>query len=278
MANFRIADIIVQRDRDVEPLPDGLPKQAYTRPVILRYDHVLVDGLRRLRRAEARGDTEIQAVIAGDYLSLMAEVKRQNAAVSNQILPRRAYEFYKETMVQGNRWSRTLNNGGWDTLPDGHRVRRPAKAEPNDREGNVGSARALLVEALGAISNTGFKHIIFVYNRADTGDKHAQKLVALVDEGILTPQQARHQCIHPNGMRGHVVDVAEQQRVLERGSAGLAAQVAALVKLGSPIRIPADEVERHYDTLFAARGRLSSLMNGLRKVIKEAREAEDSNG
>ena len=262
---LNISDIIVVRGIEPEPLPDGLARKVYNEPIIVRGDGVLIDGLRRLRRAKANGETTINAIISSDYPTLMLALKAQHSDVDNEVAPRRLWEIYDQVFTLGVSWSRSQFNGGWVKAPGG--VRKRAK----QGELPVGE-RSILDRFQQAFdySRSAIGHVARLYRLAEGGDLHAQQLAGLVDRGELSPQRALANLRRPYNLSGNVTNLEDQRRVLERGTAGLAAQVDALTKLGYPIQVPIPELELHYKTMYDTRTKLTEMINGLRKVIKEA--------
>lgn len=260
----KVSDIVVTRDQEPEPLPDGLPKKAYEQPIIIRGDMVLIDGLRRLRRAQAKGLEEVPAIVSSDFLTLIQALREQNADSGNTVPHRRVWEVYDLISLLGISWSRNQFNGGWDRLPNGKRARRTEASEPGS-----GSVRQRFVEAFD-YSDSTVSHILTVYRRAQNGYPLAQGLVEKVEAGQLGINRAAHLLRNPHNMTGNILDVEEQRKILQRGSVGLAAQVDALVRLGYPIKVPANELEEHFKRIYAARTKITELLNGLRQVLKEA--------
>jgi hypothetical protein len=266
MTNVRIEDVIVTRDVEAEPLPEGLGKKVYESPLILRGDLVLIDGVRRLRRAQAAGKETISAIVSSAYPEIMSALAEQNSDMQFQVTPRRLWEVDCLVFNLGVAWTRAANNGGWEKLDGGRRVRRapspPTQLDPEK------SARFMMVQAFG-YSRTATGHILFIYRRANGGDVAAQELVKKVDAGVMSPQKACMAFHRPAGMVGNVVGTEEQQRLLERGSLVLAAQMDALQKLGHPVTVSTEELERHLRVMFDTRRGLTQMINGLRKLVKE---------
>lgn len=264
---INISDIIVVRyaQDQLEPLPDGLAKKIYTEPIIVRGDRVLIDGLRRLRHAKAEGLSTINAIISSDYPTLIDALRKQNGDVGNDVTPRRLWEMYDQVFALGVAWSRRQFNGGWEMLPNGQRRRRLAKDFPTGK----GSVRILFTQAF-SYSDSMVGHIAHLYRQAEGGNLMAQALVEQVDRGEMSPQRAVLRLRKPYNMTGNVAGTDEQRQILQRGTAALAAQVDALAKLAYPIQVPAEELATYYKDMFDARRRLTEMINGIRKILKEA--------
>lgn len=265
----KVTDVVVKQRSERDPLPDDLPRKVYGQPVILRGDMVLVDGLRRLRRAEAQGQKEILAIITSSYPVLMEAIKTQNGDVDNEVPPRQLFEMYQLVFGMGITWSRGQFNGGWEKLPNGERQRRVRGTETFTQA----SVRKLFVEAF-SYSNTMLGHVSKLYRAAESGNTYAQGLVDAVDRGALSPQSASTQMLRPFNMTGNVLGLEEQRRLLDRGMTGLQAQVEALARLGFPVEVPVAELEDFLKAAYIARTQLSVLMNGVKKIIKKAKNVE----
>ena len=262
---IKVSDVVVHRDFEPDPLPDGIPARTINQPIIVRGDNVLVDGLRRLRRAQEKGTPTVPAIISSNYEVLVAALKAQHEDVGHETTPRRVWEIYESIYRLGITWSRQQYNGGWKKLPGGGRVRREPGAEsPTD-----GGIRKLFLEAF-SFSDSMFGHITNLYRQAEGGNVAAQELAVLVDLGELSPQRATHRLRRPYNMVGNVTNEREQFQLLERGTAGLAAQVDALLKMGFPILVPAEELTKFYQEIYKSRTKLTEFINGIRKVLKEA--------
>lgn len=263
-----ISDIIVVRyaQDQLDPLPDGLAKKIYKEPIIVRGDRVLIDGLRRLRRAKAEGQTTIDAIVSSHYPTLTEALRRQHGDVGHEVSPRRLWEIYDQLYALGINWSRSQLNGGWLQLPNGQRRRRTSGDElPR----GPGSIRNQFVAAFG-YSETMVGHITHLYRQAEGGNILAQEMVLLVDRGELSPQSAVTRLRKPYNMTGNVANIDEQRQILQRGTAALAAQVDALGKLAYPIQVSTEELATYYRDMFVARRRLTEMLNGFRKILKEA--------
>jgi hypothetical protein len=264
---LNVSDILVVRysQAQVEPLPDGLAKKIYNEPIIVRGDRVLVDGLRRLRRAKAEGQTTINAIVSSDYPTLMTALRKQHADAGNQVTPRRLWEIYDQVFALGITWSRSRYNGGWEALPNGQRRRRVVGAHSTEN----GTVKGLFVQAFD-YSASMVGHITHLYRQADGGNLLARELVELVDKGEISPQGAVTKMRRPYNLTGNVVKEDDQRQILQRGSAALAAHVDALAKLAYPIQIPTEELATYYKDMFNARRKLTEMLNGMRKLLKEA--------
>jgi hypothetical protein len=269
----KVADIVTLHRKEREPLPEGLPQKVYSLPVILRGDMVLVDGVRRLQRARDRGQAEITAIVSSDYPTLINALRAQNGSVGNEPPPRRLWEMYNCVFSLGITWSRGLYNGGWEKLPNGQRQRRAKGSTPPSQ----GSIRKMFVGAF-TYSNTMVGHIANVYRQSDGGNVYAVELANAVDRGEISPQAAAHRLYRPYNMTGNITNEEDQRRLLQRGASGLEAQMSALMKLGWPIQVGAEELQEFYDSIYATRTKLTEMINGLKKMIKETQEEEAKRG
>jgi len=268
VTNVRTEDVIVTRGTEAEPLPEGIARKVLEAPIILRGDMVLIDGLRRLRRAQALGLERIPAIVSSSYPDIMEALTLQNGDMRFRAKPRRVWEISQLVSGLGIAWSRSTGNGGWDAQPGGERIRRQRQVVRLNKEN---SARLLLVAALG-YSRTATGLILTVYRRADSGDVTAQAVIKEVDAGSLTPQLASKRLNKPHGFFGNVIDSDEQRRLLDRGTSGLVAQVDALLKLGYPVQLPNKELNGYIQAMYDARSQLSTLINGLRNMAKENKD------
>lgn len=269
----KVADVVVMRRDNPEPLPDGLARGVYAMPIIVRADMVLVDGFRRLRRAKSNGQAEILAIVSSYYPTLIEALRAQNGNVENEVPPRRLWEIYNSIFSLGLTWSRGVYNGGWERLPNGERRRR----SPDSKPSGDASVRKMFVGAFN-YSNSMVGHIANLYRQAEGGNVYAKELTQAVDRGELSPQSATHRLSRPYNMVGNVTNEDDQRRLLERGASGLEAQMAALSKLGWPILVSTEELQQFYQSIFATRTKLTEMINGLKNMMKEAQEEEAKHG
>lgn len=254
--SVRVADVVV-RPRHVppEPLTGNRKPQE---PILVREDMVLVDGLRRLNWYAEHGIEEIPAIVTSDWPTLVAEIARQHRG--RTVTYRRMYEFGRELMAEiGNRWAKEVS-----------RIRRKSDGTfaPGGKSG-VFSARKELIAALNATSHV-YQDVIYLYSRAYSGqDDRAYDIALQVDSGELSPDQGSRKHRMPHNLIGHVTNVAEQRRILERGVAGAEAHVQALRKLGFPLSLSFEEVSTARKALEGVSREMTQLIYGLRKWEKE---------
>lgn len=273
MRNVRIDDVIVARSdaAAAEPLPDGLARKTYTEPILLREDMVLIDGYRRLLWHQAQGHETIPANVVSTFPDAMEILRPLHAdrGGDNRISPRRTWDMISVLYDYSRTWSRANATGGW-IKQGGELVRREGRGPRHNRESSV---RVRYQECLN-LSQHHLQSTFYMYRRAEAGDPLAQSLIKQVEAGEFGIVRAQRLHKHPNNLTGNVTSAAEQRRILDRGAEGLSAQVAALQKLGYPIVVTSEELAEAIQGFVDARSGLTTLIAGLRKVLKE----RESNG
>lgn len=265
MRHVRIDDVIVARSdaAAAEPLPEGLPRKAYTEVIIVREDMVLIDGLRRLMWHRAQGHEVAPAVVVNHFLDAVDQLSYQHEG--RTITPLRAWNVISTLAPYADAWRREKANGGWVDGPDGTRV----KNERKDKNSyNYTGVRGQYQRAMN-LTKHSLQPIMRMYRLAEAGDEAAQALVAQVDAGVISPFRAEELYRKPYNLRGSITGEAEQRRLLDRGVVALQAQVDALNKLGHPLKVRTDEIRKAVDGLTVARAQVSTLISGLKLILKE---------
>jgi hypothetical protein len=266
MIKVRIDDVVIARSdyATAEPLPDGLPRDKYTDPIVVRDDLVLIDGLRRLLWARAQGRETIPAVKVTSFLEAMEELTPRHADRPKEITALRIWNFISILDDYSKVWSRTKASGGWVQGGDGRFLRRDGRTPPNSPT----RVREQYHRALN-VTHHAIQAATFLYRRADAGDAWAQELARRVESSEMGPMAAARAYKAPNNLSGNVTDQAEQSRILDRGVAGLAAQVATLHKLGHPLVVSTEELTQALKGMVEARTELTALVSGIRRILKE---------
>lgn len=262
MYEIRTSDIIVARSdaATAEPLPDGLAKSVYDTPVVLRDDNVLIDGLRRLRRAQAQGKESIRALRVQDFHEAIDALTKQHEG--RTVTPRRIWDIMSVLYDYARQlWQ---SPGGWVRGPDGKLVRPVGRQTRRDSQGS----RKYYLEALNTTVHT-IQATVYMYRRAEQGDERAKALVARVDTGEFSIHQAHVRYSRPNNLAGHVTSQKEQAQILERGVASLAAEMGILQKLGHPLVVSDEDLAKAIDGLVEVRTAMYQMIRGFRQIQKE---------
>lgn len=267
MKHVRIDEVIVARSDYLaaEPLPDGLPRKTYTEPIIVRDDMVLIDGLRRLWWHRDQGHEVAPAVVVSTFLGAMEQLGPQH--VGRDITPLRLWNFMSVLDEYARFWVRGKSTGGWTFDAKGTRV-RTTSIPGNSPRSPENSVRAHYLRSLN-VSQHKLQSTSYLYRLAERGDKRARQLLDRVENGEIGIQQAARNYRAPNNLIGNVTDRAEQRLILDRGVAGLQAQVSALQKLGHPVVVSQEELASALQGMVKARSELTTFVSGLRKILKE---------
>lgn len=253
MRHVRIDDVIVARSdaAAAEPLPEGLPRKTYTEVIIVRDDMVLIDGLRRLLWHRAQGHEVAPAVVVSTFPEAMEQIGPQHADRHAPLTSIRIWNLISVLLNYARIWGRDKSN-------DEVRV-------PGDPKRSMRKQLSLGLK----VPENKIQAAMFLYRRVDAGDEAAMKLAARVEAGEFGCIHATRMYRLPNNLRGNVTSKAEQRIILERGTQSFEAQVDSLSKLGHPLLVPTEELHDALTRLVKARGQLSTLLSGLRSILKE---------
>lgn len=259
--NVPLGDIKVDQ-RPTRPL-DVSNYQHNRAPILILEDGTLVDGLWRLRHAEARGKKTIAAVRAtnlGDAISNL-ELVREGI-----MSPARIYQIHTSLADLYSQYSFQVRG----------RPRNPERESESGyviEGGYLGSARSFWTRAYG----TSSWHNVIQLERELALDPTNQRLMDAVKQleaGEIKPSTAYKRGIrqyYKVPFRGSVDKKTDQQRLLRSVTDQLGSVVTALSKLGLPLQGDVEDLQQIHDELFQHRSKISQLLILIRKRVNDGR-------
>jgi len=251
----------IKTNRELDPddsimdLAIDIQKLGLLVPILVDEDHVLIDGLRRLRALQLLSWGIAPARVAETYEEAMVNLKLAHQG-RDPVGTKRTYEI--EVALADLLLARTT------------RLRARYAAVPRTERGSVPRlprSRELFVDAMNDRNAAKYGQI---YRAAESGSKAAKELTKLMEAGELNVSGAigRLESREKGHGTGEVVNLAEQRILLQSASRNLSALVKGLKKLGSPIRLPKSELRELAQELKANR---TILVGQIRHIDKESR-------
>jgi len=247
----------------IQELAANIKKHGLRRPILVRDDMSLIDGLRRLEAVKSLNRSEIEATVSDDLdevLRIVESVHGDGGEDPHTITPRRMYEFqltFSEMAKDRNREIRA--RGLWRS------ENRPADM-PELGPLRVRVARALNMPYEGFISR-----VSKVYRQADKGNALAKELVVRLDAGEITIAQA-YRTLEQERLNGVVADVDEQRHMVEMAVRNLDIVIKGLRKLKVPTNLPPEELSPLVEQLRTHRSNLTVMVSTLTRELREINE------
>ncbi len=257
MDRIRIDQVITERDLDAaEPLPSD--PDIVRVPIVVSKDMVLIDGLRRLKYWRDSGTKTIAAIVVNTMDEAYEALAPQHEG--RTLKPRQIWNILRIVYPWGIKEShskRTLR---------AMQTRRTGISTANK---NHTPLRMRMVKMLNVPSGHGVERTVYLYRLAEAGNEFAVQMAREVDEGKRSIYSAATLVSQGQVFKGSIREINEQKTLLENGSRNLGAQVGALLKLGSPILVPNEDLDVHIQSLVASRSKLASFINQLKIVRRE---------
>ena len=222
--NVPIASITTNRtlsiDDDLTGLAQSIRDNGLQVPVLVNYDMVLIDGLRRIEAAKMLGQVTIEVVKVTLYLPALSWLRkaREHGVEARELTPRRIWEIYSVV--------RPLMNISKS------QAMRTKKTLQGVKVGN----RQDLVDALGIEKEAYLQVVTQLYRTAEEPTskrgKIAREAVKILEEGKLTPYMAIDYLRRRTSNTG-TGDADEQLQALRVASAALNGIRFGFMKLGT---------------------------------------------
>jgi hypothetical protein len=251
----------IKTNRELDPkdsildLANDIQELGLKVPILIDPDHILVDGLRRLKALQLFGRVSVLTTVAETYEEAMVNLKLANQG-RGPVGPKRTWEI--EVALANLLMERTA------------RLRARYARVPMDKRGTVEKlprSRELFTDAMNDLNASKYGQI---YRAAEAGSESAEELIKLMESGKINVSGAigRLDAREKGHGTGDVVHMSEQRVLLQSAVRSLSALVKGLQKLGSPIRLPRSELRALADELKINRRQLVGM---IRHIEKESR-------
>lgn len=238
-----IEEIKIDRElRDGDDLSDLNAGQTWP-PIVVNENYELIDGLRRLRRAERNGAKEITAHVFSTLEEASDALAEQHTTPVRDWT--RVYELVHALRPYINaRWQRLRANN----------IRR-ITSRTLEPVPSTGPSRPLITRALGGTSAAHWEIVERVYEGAVSPE-----FLEEVKAGRLTPSGAFNRA-HRVPKQGDVSAPQDQQAVVTSAAQFLAQAVRALDRLSWPITANPETLAESIDQIRKSRAKITGFLN-----------------
>lgn len=239
---------------EVATLARDIDKHGLKKPLLVNgTTRVIIDGSKRHAALVSLGFDSVEAEFSRDMLEVVEVIHEESLKEPPTVARIGAYIDSFDGIV-GRGPMRHRTNERW-------RAVHPEL--PEIRQAN----RQMMAYAFnGAVSDSSILRLQTLRSRVRALDPVAMELAVRVESGELTPHQA--DTIYSAGVRkfnGALTRPAEQGALIDNTARNLAATVAALRNLRSPVKAP--ELPRQIAALKRVRTELISLIRALEKEL-----------
>ncbi len=266
--NIEIRHLSYSRDLeegdDISDLTKDMAEHGLQVPILVSPQLEVLDGVRRIKAAQALGDSNINAQVVTTFEELCEGIK--NSRLSEfpwrKPSPRRLWQYSKVAQPYIDRRTHQA------------RIERHGKPRYSKVENRLTPARTLLTRALGFNSESYYAAATSVYNIAQNPEDQryqlANELVAEVDAGNISIYIARDRMEREVHFQGNQRSWGEQRAILSNLVASLSGLVKSTQNLGAiSSRIPRAELEGHLADLKNLRNALYKFVRTFEQEIKK---------
>ena len=245
-----ITEIKINRDlRDGDDLSDLGPTEDWL-PVVVNEQFELIDGLRRIKKAESAGYTLIMAYV----VSTLEEASE--ALAQQHTTPLRNWDRVYQLLIQlrplmEKRWMRIRQNN----------IKIMAGV-PKDPTVPRGQSRPYITKALGGLSAAHWEVLERLYD-----GRLSPEWLEEVRSGRLTPSGAVNRALRAT-KQGSVSEAEDQKVLIATASQYMLGAARALEQLEWPLKTPQEELSELIDSIRKARRKITHFLN------RQSEEAE----
>lgn len=253
-----VTDRVLSNEEGLDDLAASIKKSDLTEPILLTEEMILIDGLRRIEAHKRLGRTVIEAYVSDSPLEIFSRLEKIHKGV--QLNPRRIYEFHLVLRPVFARYKESLRaQGRWH-----HSKRRPE--EIMARYGDI------TAKALNLPYSAYIQRINRLYSQLDIDNPLAVKAIQLMEAGELSPSGAADMVDGKYNLSGDITSLSEQRQVLRGAVRNLSGIIKALQMLGSPIKLPYDELGPIKNQILAVYKQLGVVNRLLNRELESKRK------